>query len=384
MSMNKVFGVFALAAFAAANSVFAAELSMRPGMLSVGLEAGVLYDDNLFLSGASSEVDDVLFTVSPSIDISTGDAADGASHFFSLSYVPTWSFFDENSDLDDDEHVVRGLYEFNGAQSTLGLAASYEDLVGNLTEFADRVAREVVGGALSLSHELAARNLLELFAGVETIDYEDFDDADEYFGQAAWLYTVSEKFSAGPGVRYGSTEVENTPDQEFVRVLIRTEFQGSGKLSSSGNFGAEFREFDGADAVEDRDTFVFDVDLTYASSETLEFVVAGYRHDRASSALRNRNYVVTGASASVKLALIQALVARIEGRVENSDYYNTRMSLGEETRDDDYVEVEVGLDYAGPGALHGGVFYRYRDNDSADPAVEFENNQVGVEVGLTF
>ncbi|MEM7391769.1 MAG: hypothetical protein AAF492_05410, partial [Verrucomicrobiota bacterium] len=208
-------------------------------------------------------------------------------------------------------------------------------------------------------------------------------DANEYYGQLALLYQLSEKLSVGPGYRFGSSDVENGEDQTFDRWLLRGDYELTGKTTVSGSIGVEIRDFEGAGAIDEREALVYNFGLDYRLMETVNLLCEVYRRDVSSSLRSNNNFITTGVQATLQVTLLQSLVASLQGLFENADYYNTLVAATAD-RDDDYFSLKLALDYTSPQDLLGSVFYRFRTNDSTSDAIDFDNNQFGVQLGKEF
>lgn len=177
------------------------ELKIKGGM-NLALQVGAIYDSNFFLDETNAE-SETSFYASPLIEY-ISDPEGGAKSSFAVSYRPSFTAYNENSEYNDVDHVGEVRWTIRGSRTELTLYSRYDELSGT-----DRLSGEFVNGSLftggmRLERRLASRTIGYLGASSAISDYSQSDlqgaQVDSVFLGGLWEATSRTAY--GSTVRY--------------------------------------------------------------------------------------------------------------------------------------------------------------------------------------
>lgn len=326
--------------------------------LTAGL--GVRADDNVFL--ASNKVDDVIFDISPGVELVFGK---GSLTKGSLSYTENISRYSQNGSLDAELSSLRFNSNYDDGKTKFTVIASYNQLNQNTVDVRAGgvlsrrdVTSADVGGETSVSgkSKVAAR------IRYNDTDYKraGFRDLTTVGIPVNYYYAVTSKVDLSLGARYRSTEVQNGIDSTdmFYRIGARGEFTPN--MTGSIQVGVGQRDFDVGGT---KDIFDLDASLKLSLSPKSALDLTASNDFGVSGTGQEQKNFSLGATLISKVSDQLALRAGLNFR--NIDYY---------TREDDYVEGNLGVDYTVSKnvTIRGG--YTYRSNDSELAGGDFTNS----------
>jgi uncharacterized protein (PEP-CTERM system associated) len=108
-----------------------------------------------------------------------------------------------------------------------------------------------------------------------------------------------------------------------------------------------------------------------------------YRRNQNSILLVDQNSRGTGAAIAVHHDLSTIYHFHLGGGYEFRNYYATQSGVSA-PREDDYFFVRAAANWDVTDRINVGLFYQFRQNDSNDPSLSFDDNQVGLTLAYRF
>lgn len=271
-------------------------------------EANITYDDNIFVRSRPQKTDDVIFFISPGLQIDIGRET---TNRLTITARERLIAYVDHDNLNTQLASVDAAYIYD-AQSRLSakITAGFEQSAqndntasGNFTdEFI--IERNLYRAGILLDYKLTDKSLFE--AGFNyngeffATERERFNDRQTYSVPVSWLYSAWEKLFVGATYTYSHTEISKagwqknpTPSQprdvdpgsqdvHFVGLTARGPL--SEKISLSANAGVGYQDFrkrsDWLGGSESGTTFNFSVAAEYHPTEKLSTnLTAGRRFD---------------------------------------------------------------------------------------------------------
>lgn len=346
------------------------------------LGAGVLYDDNIYLS-PREEVEDLIYRISPEVRLAWGDVLERERSFLLINYRPDVLIFHHTSEENTVEHAARvaGLRRFT--RGAVGAEAGYRRLSDSTVDLSSRVARHVFDARVLLTYGWGARTSVDTALVWEAADYDDgrFADHQEAAHEIFVDYRFSDKTRAGLGISYGILDVEGqSRTQTFQRAMVRAETEATGRLTLDGRAGLELRQT----AAGDDATPVFGLGLRYQAREGTLLTLDGEREVEASGSMEGLNYVRTSVRAGLRQRMGSRFVLQLEGGWEGYDYQAADARGRLQARSDDYFFVRPALVYDFRENIQAEAFYRWSTNDSSVEGGGFHHVQSGVNMKIDF
>jgi hypothetical protein len=367
--------------------------------------AGVVYDDNIFLTN-TDRVADVIWTISFGLALELGDFRSDSENYLTAQWIGAPTFYTDNSNENS----------FNQAASLLA-QYRWTKLVGQLqSDF--RIAREGSREVNAITTTRSFSNTLRFkydYSGKTSLDlqfsqyYSDSSDPSgptslaetarrgaastsesgetntnyQYEMKAGVNYQMFPKTSTGLEVVGGIAEQSSSPLQYYQQARLRLNYVATGKLNLKFSGGVEAREFEGTDLV--RISPVFSLGFDYRPFDGTTLSVLGYRNVYPATDITGQDITATGFEISVTQRILQKFIAGISFGYENDVYFATSEESPEDTdRVDNYVYVRPRLVYSFVDWFSANVFYEFRRNDSNQTINSFYNNRVGMELALRF
>ena len=205
---------------------------------------------------------------------------------------------------------------------------------------------------------------------------ENFVSAVEWQTEDYLEYKVRPGLRVGLGAAVGEAQVESGPDQVFERILARAGVTLSEKLSVSGRVGVEFRQSDGR--LGDRTDPVFNLSLEYEPWAETRLTIEGYRRVQVSALSPDELITQTGFILKGERTIRAGTILSVEGGFELAEYDSAT------ARTDHFFFVRPSLVYNFATWGNVQLAYRFRSNDSTRGESGFTNNEVSVQVSLTY
>ncbi|MFN6094198.1 MAG: hypothetical protein ACK49J_04310 [Verrucomicrobiota bacterium] len=224
------------------------ELKIKGGM-NLALQVGAIYDSNFFLDETNAE-SETSFYASPLIEY-ISDPEGGAKSSFAVSYRPSFTAYNENSEYNDVDHVGEVRWTIRGSRTELTLYSRYDELSGT-----DRLSGEFVNGSLftggmRLERRLASRTIGYLGASSAISDYSQSDlqgaQVDSVFLGGLWEATSRTAY--GSTVRYSHISGDGVPDIDAWALLLEARYMVSDRINVSASIGPEYAKDGDADRL---------------------------------------------------------------------------------------------------------------------------------------
>ena len=224
------------------------ELKIKGGM-NLALQVGAIYDSNFFLDETNAE-SETSFYASPLIEY-ISDPEGGAKSSFAVSYRPSFTAYNENSEYNDVDHVGEVRWTIRGSRTELTLYSRYDELSGT-----DRLSGEFVNGSLftggmRLERRLASRTIGYLGASSAISDYSQSDlqgaQVDSVFLGGLWEATSRTAY--GSTVRYSHISGDGVPDVDAWALLLEARHMVSDRINLSASVGPEYAQDGDADRL---------------------------------------------------------------------------------------------------------------------------------------
>jgi hypothetical protein len=352
----------------------AALVSVDQASLFFNGSATVRWDDNIFLDEANEE-SDMLFILSPGVELNIGTRTNANINLF---YREDFYLYDDNSQLDSNQSNVFFESYWSQARLDLRLKASYQQLIQVTPEFAflpgQLVERDYYLASLRGEYELT-----ELTSIASGVDYSQLDFKTQGFSSRESVsvpvnayYEVTPQVDLSLGYRYRYTDVDlgsNFTDHYF-NVGARGEL--APKLIGEVRGGYQIRDFQ---VGGDSDIISFGVDLSHFTTPRTTLLAGLYRDFDVGG--QGQSITSTGGSLGVRHTFSH-LVSGHAG----VNYFER--SYSGSPREDETLDLNVGVTYSPIVYLNLSANYIYRTNDSNFNQFEFNNNIFSLSAALRY
>ena len=374
--------------------------SIIPDWLHLELQAGALYDNNIFLSKDNAE-GSLITRLTPIISASTLEAT---SAVWSLSaiYSPTWTAYADFSDLDSFDHAVSSLLKYNGPVLKSQARLSYIEVTGNdryiqltkqgflgkqaLPSKDPNVTTTATSQAEVLSsYELSGRTTLESRFLMQGTDREDigtriFNDDDTISLQISALWQATGLTRLGPSIQFGATDSTLSPDRRFTDFLLRIDYESSALLKFTGQGGAQLFSIEEGRGEYWRPSALFAAQ--YDPNPLWQVNLNAYSRSNPDPNVSNSDLQTTGFSGALLWKPADVIQVSAGGGYERA---TTEFFNGAPDRDSEYYFGEFRVKVGGPNSPFAvEFFYRHRLSKSNEDIEDFTNNQVGLQVSRSF
>jgi len=374
-------------------STFIAGLSLSAApLVSIGDNATVHFlgsakvtsDSNIFRD-ETDEVDDIVFSVTPGLELKYGTGASSASFGAVVKYEIRR--YDDNGELDTELLNTSAYGKYEGARFKANGNVAYVESksnTGSANVDGDLIEAETITATFDSEYRLSQK--FKFGAGLKYTDkdYTSFEDAVADYQTLALpfdlYYELTPKLDLSAGFTYTDKEVEDREgapgsgydsDVYFYNVGLRGDLLP--KLTGFVKVGYKTLERDGAD---DKNTMGVDADLTWKVSPKFtnklmmarDFGIAGNGSATERSSVRlNSTYTIT----------TQYSVSGVLGYL-NRDYQDAS------GREDDQYEVGGTFSYIPNEFWRFSAGYTYLDNDSSDAGQSYEDHRLDLTASLRY
>lgn len=345
---------------------------------------GIRADDNIFFAN-SSEESDLIFDITPGIDLTFGKNAQMQG---SLALNVVFSSYSDNSNLNTELFNGDFVTKYDDGKLKMGFNLGYHELNQNTVDIRPStgtlVRRDVfnVGG----NAEVEVSQIASVGGGVSFVheNYKrvGYTDSDKLTVPLDFYYKWTPKVDLSFGYRFRDTQVdigEDTKDH-FFNVGARGEF--SPKFTGTIKVGLNNREFDSGG---DDSSIGLDASFAYEVSPktSLQFGAAN-DFDTTAAGRQQENLSING-----------AIISKL------SEEWSVRFGLSWRTIDyarsgaiaaytEDFLEARLGTTYVISTNVTLGAEYTYRDLGSdrpvtpTTPSSEFSNNVFSVTANFRY
>ncbi len=347
--------------------------------LRIPISLGTQYDDNIFQSNTNRQAD-IVSTFSPTLLLGIGDFRTETEEFFVLRYTPQFQFFAENSDQNTTNESLNFAGQYAFPRLTTSAVFSYSRNSNPTADTQGRRERINYAFAWENSYALGAKTFAE---AVVNASYQDDGNSIDYTTVSISpriAYQFSPKLRLNLGPSFGTTLVSDGGTQTFQSLILGIDFNTLKKFTFRGSFGLQARQFE-EDSGGDQNlvTPTLSVGTSYlirpGNAITLDLArtVGNSAFTRGQSQITNSVRVNYTQRLLTRFAFSLALRYQVqEFQNSNQDdltFVSARPSLGYT-----FLREQVSLS----------VFYERAQRTSDTPSREFDNNTLGLNLGLQF
>ncbi len=363
-----------------------------------------VFDDNIFFE-AVNEADDLRFELRPQINL----RSNFSRHWFNTNLGAAFGVF---TDLSDD-NFIHGRF---GIDTGLNMTRQWDlQFVANIASATERRGDDDEGRAIFLPTEPVryttaaaaissevrfVRVVLDGTIGYRNVDFSDADtnlaidleqddrDRDTLYVDGNIEVEVTPRIAPYAGFGIADINFKN-PDAAAGGAVIGPERDGTqyyfvagvnfdftGLLLGNAAIGYQERTFDDA-VFEDVSGPRFDINLTWLPTKLMAFdwSLTSTVGDTTLGGAGGYESIDTELQFSYEVIRHLTLGAHIG--FDNRDYESV-------TREDDRIRMGLGATYVFNRYVAGNLRYRHVDRDSTDPAFDYQQNIVVLNVSTRF
>ena len=374
--------------------VFTGEIERRAPQRRIAphLDFTTTYDDNIFIQ-PKNKVSDVIFTLAPGIAFGWWDDEErlenfldrkkpasaiehGRGNFLAFDYTAIFLGFAENSSENSFDQDARADAQWQSGKLTFDARLRFESKSEANIEIGHRVRTRTFAAEATARYDVGEKITVEANVSAEKNDREDFVNAVEWQTEDYVEYKVRPGLRLGLGGALGEAQVEAGPDQIFERILARAVVTLSEKLSASARAGVEFRQSDGR--LGDRTDPVFSATVEYEPWAATHISIEGYRRVQVSALSPDELITATGFVLKGERTLRAGTILAVESGFELAEYDSTTARTDHVF----FVRPSLSYNFATWGSVQ--LAYRFRRDESTRGESGFTNNEVSVQVSLTY
>jgi hypothetical protein len=371
--------------------------SVRRFHYELTIDVAGIYDDNLTLA-PSNRIHDFYTRIGPALTLGFGDTTVREENFLELYYELDFLVFADHSNFDAVEHVAHlaGQYRFSrltvGVVENIQLAETGDSQLPGYTGTIVNGVNIDTGGRrrintyathLVAAYDLTGKTSLSAAGDYTLINYPGgLTDSQRISGNLFLNYQYSPKLVVGVGSTVGrDLLVQANSNQTFEQANLRGSYNPTGKLSTSGLVGLEFRQFD--TGSHDSVTPVFDLSATYKPFDGTSISIDASRATQTSAVLLGQDYTSTQLQVMAKQRLLQRFTLSFTAGYQKLGYIDG-LTHTVASREDNYYFIQPTIDARITNFWFAGAFLVYRQNTSTFSNFGFNDTQVGIRTALRF
>lgn len=346
------------------------------------LNAGVVYDDNIFISNTDRQ-GDVIFNIGAGLALEFGDYRTLEENYLLLEYIGTGYFFSKYTAQNSfgQNASLLGQYRFN--QLAVQAESQYQYINGAQRQVGGFTTRNILYNDLRFIYDVSEKTTFDLALSQDNNIYNSpYNSSYLYYATAGMDYLILPKVRIGLEGVVGFVDAQNNPDQTYQIINGRVKYDLTGKVALKATGGVQFTQYQSGGEPMNVSP-VFSIGGEYLPFPNTTVSLVGYRNLQVSPSLNNQNYWATGVELGVTQLVAQKFQVGVAGGYEN-DYYIANTANTVATRRDNFFFIEPQISYNFLKYLTASVFYQYRFNDSTLQVDTWNNNQVGFEISAAF
>jgi hypothetical protein len=333
--------------------------------LFVNAAVELRFDDNIFLT-SNNEESDVIFSVSPGVEIISGKEELAEVRLFAGVDLSAYASNDEQNSA---QFTVLGSGVYRGARLSASADASYRQLDQNATAVLG-VVQEFIERDLYSVGTRVEYGFTPKISGSAALRYDlvDYTNQPSFVDTTSWTvplnvyYKFRPKLDLSAGYRYRVQEGDLASvggTSHYFNVGARGEI--APKLNADLSVGIETRE---PEVGDDSSILAFDGGLSWeVFPKITSRLTVGRSFDVSALGTELER---TDAVLSADWAATTDLTATASVSWQNTNYVNSR--------DDDFYQFSVGVSYVLNQYVRLTGGYSYRTTESNFTAVDFSNN----------
>ena len=359
------------------------------------LDLKAAWDDNIFIQPRDEQADTILIA-SPGLAFGFWDSSErfeswlyrdkrasrddrSSGNFAVFDYTLALVKFTDHDSEDSVDHDAAFDAQWTSSKLTLGARFRFKDGTNADVDIGGRVRRRVSTAVAEAKYEVSERVSVQTSVEFTRSEPEGFTNATEVRSESWFNYLLTPQISTGLGAAFGHVSVEDAPGDTYQQVLARAGYTATEKVSFRASGGVEFRQSDSSGG--DETTPVFEVRFAYEPTEKTKAYVEAYRRISNSALEAGRDYLTTGVSARVRHQLWPGVFLMCDGGYEEADYAETVRGAN---RRDQYFYVRPGVQWNFAPWGNAQLTYQHRENESTFDSNTFANNQVELQISLSF
>jgi len=371
--------------------------SVRRFHYTLSIDVAEIYDDNLTLA-PNNRIHDFYTRIGPALTLGFGDTIVREENFLELYYEPDFLIFADHSNFDAVEHVAHLAGQYRFARLTVGVVENiqlaetgdsqlpgYTGTIVNGVNIDTGGRRRITTYATHLvaAYDLTGKTSLSAAGDYTLINYPGgLTNSQRISGNLFLNYQYSPKLVVGVGSTVGRDVLDQAnSNQTFEQANLRASYNPTGKLSTSGLVGLEFRQFD--TGSRDSVTPVFDLSATYKPFDGTSISIDASRATQTSAVLLGQDYTSTQVQVTAKQRLLQRFAVSFTAGYQNLGYIDA-LTHTVASREDNYYFIQPAIDARITNFWFAGAFLVYRQNTSTFSNFGFNDTQVGIRTALRF
>jgi hypothetical protein len=393
------------------NGLFTSQFGPNKGPLQYALHLSLrgAYDDNIGLTHMN-RLDDGFVQIQPSLMLGVGDVAK-EENFILVNYLPSFYRYDEHTEFDSDQHVVRLIVGYKNSNLIIRLTQDVAILNNTVLAASSserqslvptgRTDLDIYSTDLSANYNMTPHDFL--FAEVRMLrtEYEAPLISNEVYATDLYLnHGFGQSLVLGLGVYGGYDAVDfPTPDQTFVQANVHMNFTPNAKFSVDVIAGGEFRNFEDIGRIgalqnlfgqigEARPAYstpVFLISSAWLPCENTRITVSAARQIYDSAARSAQDYVDTNVTGQIRERVCKQFYLGVIGGWEHVQYFNTiDFPVPPLTLHSDYYYIQPSADLILTRWWSLGAYYLRRQNSGSVSTVDFYSNEYGGRMVIKF
>jgi len=329
---------------------------------------GVQADDNIYLSNTAT--DDTVLNFNPGVEFKFGENAQTKGTVKAGVNITSYA---DNDQLNTELVNLSFNSTYDDGKTKFTTAVSFVEMNQNTFDIRGLTRRDATNLKLGGETSITEKSSIGADVAYSKTDYKvrtGYSDLTTVTIPLTYYYEVSEKVDLTAGFRYRDTDNQTSPDSKdyAYRLGFRGEFTPKVTGSLAAGFGT--REFDGGG---DETGLDLDASLSFLLTEktTLQ-VTANNDFGNSGSGAEQKTFSLGG---NLSIKATDQWTFRAGTTMRKLDYY---------TREDDYMEFNLGADYVVNEYVSIQGAYAFRKYDSALAGSDFKNNVFSIAANLRY
>ncbi len=331
----------------------------------------VRYDDNVFLD-PTGKTNDVSFLISPGLQLLYGDEE---RNFAALDYTLGIERFVDLDDQNAINHLLKFDTHVEAGHIILDLSHVFQDISGANVDVGSRVEEQRNITRAEAEYRISEKTGVGLNYRQEFHDYDatNLTDSALFEVGGSFFYRIQPKTDLLVQLNQGWIDEDSTgADSDYQEVNLGVRGQITSKIDGTAKVGYRHHNFTAAGS-DDADMVTAGITLEGKFTERTSAELEVTRTISPSASAAGNSYEVTHVGLILRQRVGSKFTLIARGGYEHDDYDVLIFGVD---RSDDYWELGCGVEYEATKWFRAGVHYRYAQNESTTPAVEFEQNVV--------
>ncbi|MCX6907872.1 MAG: outer membrane beta-barrel protein [Verrucomicrobia bacterium] len=342
------------------------------------LKAGFTYDDNVFIQ-QGSRIGDFYASVDPGVQFVYGESG---RHRIALDYTADIQRFFRLSNQDTVNHNValNGKLTFN--QLSLDLKHDYQHNTEGAFQIGQRVTVDRNNTLLEAEYEFSPKTSLGAHYRQDLNDYvtPGLINNQRFELGATFYYHLTPKTDLLAELDGGMMNVSSGASGVYEQLSVGARLRMTGKLTGKATVGYQHWAYD--QGLASTDAPAANVGLSAQLTRHCSLDVDISHTINPSPSLVSNYYTATRANIRVNERLWHDKITVYAGGGYERDEY--QQSIAGQTRNDDHLEAQAGVDYSIREWWTTGLTYRYQNHNSTMVGLPFYDNQVSIYSSVRF